>query len=75
VLILHRREGETVWITASNGEQIEVTVAEVRGGRARLGFHAPESVVIDRGEVHAEKLRYRQEAEAELRRQMRQGGR
>lgn len=75
MLILNRREGETVMITASNGEPIEVTVSETRAGHVRLGFHAPESVVIDRGEVHAAKVRDRQAAEREHRRQQREGGR
>jgi carbon storage regulator len=49
VLVLSRKQGECVQI----GEEIEVAVLEVRGNRVRLGFSAPPSVSIHRGEIHA----------------------
>ncbi len=49
MLVLSRRQGERVHI----GEEIEVTVLEVRGNRVKLGFSGPPSVPIHRGEIHA----------------------
>ncbi len=49
MLVLSRKPGERVYI----GEDIEVTVLEVRGNRVKLGFRGPSSVPIHRGEVQA----------------------
>lgn len=49
MLVLSRKQGERVHI----GEEIEVTVLEVRGNRVRLGLRGPPSVPIHRGEIHA----------------------
>ena len=50
-LCLTRREGETVVLHSLAGERIEIEVAEVIGGKVKLLFHAPSSVLINRGEV------------------------
>ena len=34
------------------GDDVRVTVVEVRGGKVRLGIEAPEDVTVDRQEVH-----------------------
>lgn len=47
MLILSRQRDEDVLI----GEDIIVTVVDIRGDKVRLGFAAPESVRIDRREV------------------------
>jgi carbon storage regulator len=47
-LVLTRREGEEVVI----GGHIRVRVTRVQGDRVRLGVIAPESVRVDRAEVH-----------------------
>jgi carbon storage regulator len=56
MLILTRREGETIFI----GSDIQVTVLGVKGHQVRLGVAAPPSVVVEREEIHvkreAEKL-------------------
>lgn len=49
MLVLSRKQGERVHV----GEEIEVTVLEVRGNRVKLGFLGPSSVPIHRSEVHA----------------------
>mgnify|MGYP000430466860 CR=1 FL=1 len=49
MLVLSRKEGERVCI----GEDVQVTVLEIRGNRVKLGFSGPASVPIHRGEVHA----------------------
>ena len=50
MLILSRKSGERVLV----GEDIEVVVLEVDGGRVKLGFSAPRHVPIFRAELHQE---------------------
>ena len=47
MLILTRKVGETLTI----GDNIEVTVLEVRGGQVRIGVSAPRDVVVNRKEI------------------------
>ncbi len=47
MLVLTRRTGESIVI----GEQIVVTVLEVRSDQVRLGIQAPRSVQVHREEV------------------------
>ena len=47
MLILTRKVGETLTI----GDNIEVTVLEVRGGQVRVGVNAPRDVVVNRKEI------------------------
>jgi carbon storage regulator len=48
MLVLSRSVGEQIVIDAS----ICVTVVSIRGNKVRLGITAPESVRVDRAEVH-----------------------
>ena len=48
MLILSRRAGESVKI----GDEITVTVLDVKGNQMRLGFTAPPNVAIHREEVY-----------------------
>lgn len=47
MLVLSRKLGERIVI----GEDISVVVTEIRGDKVRLGFDAPDDVLIDRLEV------------------------
>ena len=47
MLILTRKVGATLTI----GDNIEVTVLEVRGGQVRIGVSAPRDVVVNRKEI------------------------
>ncbi len=47
MLVLTRKVGETVRI----GENIEVTVTEIKHGNVRLGFRCPKAIPILRQEV------------------------
>jgi len=47
MLILERLPDETVYI----GDDVKVTVTKVRGNKVWLGFDAPRSLPIHRGEV------------------------
>ena len=53
MLILARRPTESLQI----GPHITITVLGIHGNQVRLGVTAPRTVVIDRAEVHARKLR------------------
>lgn len=48
MLILSRKKGERILI----GNDIEVTIVDVKGNRVKLGFTAPAEVAIHRAEVH-----------------------
>lgn len=47
MLVLTRRPGQFIQI----GDDIEITVVEVRGDQVRLGINAPQDVAVHRTEV------------------------
>lgn len=49
MLVLTRKKGERVMI----GDDIVITLIDVRGDGVRIGFHAPRGVTIQRAEVVA----------------------
>jgi carbon storage regulator len=51
MLILTRRRGERLCI----GEQVVITILDVRGHQVRVGIEAPKDVPVDREEVHLRK--------------------
>jgi carbon storage regulator len=58
VLVLTRRPGESVMI----GDDIVVTVLDVRGDVVRVGIKAPRSVQVHREEVYRELQKANREA-------------
>ncbi len=52
MLVLSRRKGEQILI----GDNVRLTVVEIRGDKVRIGFEAPKGVWIDRSEVRGAKL-------------------
>lgn len=50
MLVLSRREGQSIMI----GNDIVVTVIEIRGEHVRIGIDAPRSITVHREEVAAE---------------------
>ncbi len=48
MLVLSRKSGESVVI----GQDITITILEVRGNRVRVGIAAPADVPIARGELN-----------------------
>lgn len=57
MLILTRRPTETVMI----GDDITITVLEVRGNQVKLAFEAPRDVTIHRSEIYARVLKERKQ--------------
>jgi carbon storage regulator len=47
MLVLSRKATEKIVI----GENITITVVEIRGDRIRIGIEAPKDVTVDRAEV------------------------
>ncbi len=60
MLVLSRRAGEAIVI----GNDVTVTVLEVRGDQIRLGIDAPRSVSVHREEVYLEVVKQNTEAVA-----------
>ncbi len=58
MLVLTRRPGESVMI----GDDMVITVLDVRGDVVRLGIKAPRSVQVHREEVYRELQRVNREA-------------
>lgn len=48
MLVLSRQRDETIMI----GDDIEVTVIDIRGDKVRLGVNAPKEVTVHRKEVY-----------------------
>lgn len=48
MLVLTRKVGQVITV----GDNIRITVAEIRGDKVRLGIAAPENVIVDREEIH-----------------------
>jgi carbon storage regulator len=48
MLVLSRQRDETIMI----GDDIEVTVVDIRGDKVRLGITAPKEVAVHRKEVY-----------------------
>jgi len=61
MLVLSRRIGETIVI---NGD-IQVKVLSVQGNKVRLGVVAPESVSVDRQEVHERRTAFAGDSQQE----------
>jgi carbon storage regulator len=47
MLILTRRTGESIQV----GDDIEISVLEIRGNQVRLGINAPSDVLVLRAEL------------------------
>ena len=48
MLVLSRKRDETIMI----GDEIEITVVDIRGDKVRLGITAPTRIAVHRKEVY-----------------------
>ena len=48
MLILTRKVGETLMI----GDEVNITVLEIRGNQVRIGINAPKDVAVHREEIY-----------------------
>ena len=60
MLVLSRQRDETIMI----GDDIEITVVDIRGEKVRLGINAPPHVAVHRKEVYEAIKREKQAAQA-----------
>jgi len=53
MLVLTRKDQESVVIASANPfeRMLKVTVLEIGGGKVKLGFEAPSSVLVHRSEI------------------------
>lgn len=58
MLVLTRRANQSIMI----GDEVVVTVLEIRGDQVRLGIRAPRTIAVHREEVFAELARSNQAA-------------
>ena len=66
MLVLSRNKDESIMI----GDDIVVTLVDIRGDKCRIGIEAPSSVPVHRAEVyHAINQRNREAADKEARQQ------
>ena len=62
MLVLSRQRDETIMI----GDEVEVTIVDIRGDKVRLGISAPRHVAVHRKEVY-EAIKRENRAAAEVR--------
>jgi len=48
MLVLSRQKDESIMI----GDEVEITIVDVRGDKVRLGINAPKSIAVHRKEVY-----------------------
>jgi len=48
MLVLSRQKDESIMI----GDDVEITIVDVRGDKVRLGINAPRSVAVHRKEIY-----------------------
>lgn len=65
MLVLSRQRDETIMI----GDEIEITVVDIRGDKVRLGINAPNRIAVHRKEVY-DAIREENEKAAALRGQL-----
>jgi cytosine deaminase len=61
MLVLTRQRDETIMI----GDEVEVTVVDIRGDKVRLGISAPKQISVHRKEIY-EQIRRENQAAAEI---------
>ncbi|MCK5175174.1 MAG: carbon storage regulator CsrA [Planctomycetes bacterium] len=60
MLVLSRQKDESIII----GDDVEITIVDVRGDKVRLGINAPRSISVHRKEIYEAIQREKAQAEA-----------
>jgi carbon storage regulator len=68
MLVLSRQKDESIMI----GDDVEITIVDVRGDKVRLGITAPKSIPVHRREVYDAIQREKKEKELQAHRAQRQ---
>jgi carbon storage regulator len=61
MLVLSRQKDESIMI----GDEVEITIVDVRGDKVRLGINAPRSVAVHRKEIYLAIQKEKQEGNGE----------
>ena len=61
MLVLSRQKDESIMI----GDDVEITIVDVRGDKVRLGINAPRSIPVHRKEIYEAIQREKAQKEAE----------
>ena len=61
MLVLSRQKDESIMI----GDDVEITIVDVRGDKVRLGIAAPKTIPVHRREVYEAIQREKKEREKE----------
>ena len=59
MLVLSRQKDESIMI----GDEVEITIVDVRGDKVRLGITAPKNIAVHRKEVYEAIQREKKEAQ------------
>jgi carbon storage regulator len=59
MLVLSRQKDESIMI----GDNVEITIVDVRGDKVRLGINAPKEIAVHRKEVYEAIQREKREAQ------------
>jgi carbon storage regulator len=59
MLVLSRQKDESIMI----GDDVEITIVDVRGDKVRLGINAPKEIPVHRKEVYEAIQREKREAQ------------
>ncbi len=62
MLVLSRQKDESIMI----GDEVEITIVDVRGDKVRLGITAPKSIPVHRREIYDAIQREKAQKDAEL---------
>jgi carbon storage regulator len=60
MLVLSRQRDESIMI----GDDIEITIVDIRGGKVRIGINAPKSVSVHRKEIYQAIQKEKEQSEA-----------